>query len=212
MTSQTTPSKTRSPKLSDTQLIILSEASQRPDRMIIISTRLKGNAGNMAVNALLRRGLIESFDNDLAQMDAPNGKVDGVIGSQSFRISDAGFSAIGFEPEGSEAATKESAAIREARPKVKQQKASIRPTKAKAPRRNSSRVSAADKKSHGKQHYLITLLTRPKGASLDELMKASGWQAHSVRGFLSGTVKTKLGLNLERTSDPRRGSIYRIQD
>ena len=79
MISKTIPSKTKSPKLSDTQLIILSDASQRPDGIIIIPARLKGNAGNMAFNALLRRGLIEGFDYGLAQMDAPTNKFDGVI-------------------------------------------------------------------------------------------------------------------------------------
>ena len=41
---------------------------------------------------------------------------------------------------------------------------------------------------------ILELLKRPDGASLSDLMKAAGWQAHSVRGFLSGTVSKKLGL------------------
>lgn len=41
---------------------------------------------------------------------------------------------------------------------------------------------------------VLELISRTKGASLAELMKATGWQAHSVRGFISGTLGTKMGL------------------
>ena len=43
----------------------------------------------------------------------------------------------------------------------------------------------------------LTLLTASNGATIDELQSATGWQAHSVRGFLAGTVKKKLGLILD---------------
>jgi hypothetical protein len=53
-------------------------------------------------------------------------------------------------------------------------------------------------------------LLRPKsGAALPELQEATGWQAHSVRGFLSGTVKKKLGLNL--TSEVGKQSMRRYR-
>jgi hypothetical protein len=61
----------------------------------------------------------------------------------------------------------------------------------------------------GKLGLLVQLLRRDVGASLDELMAATGWQAHSVRGALSGTLKKKLGLAI--TSEKRkRGRFYRI--
>ena len=56
---------------------------------------------------------------------------------------------------------------------------------------------------------IIDLLQRPGGATLKELMRAVGWQPHSVRGFLSGTVSKKMGLRVK--SFKRDGQrVYRI--
>ncbi len=56
---------------------------------------------------------------------------------------------------------------------------------------------------------VIALLRRPKGANIKDLMEATGWQAHSVRGAISGAIKKKLGLNVmsEKTGTVR---LYRI--
>ncbi len=47
-----------------------------------------------------------------------------------------------------------------------------------------------------KQERMLTLLSRPEGAGIEEMMLATNWQQHSVRGFLAGTVKKKLGFSL----------------
>ena len=62
-----------------------------------------------------------------------------------------------------------------------------------------------------KQEGLLTLLSQPEGASIEEMMQATKWQQHSVRGFLAGTVKKKLGFAL--TSSKLRGDVrrYRIE-
>jgi hypothetical protein len=64
--------------------------------------------------------------------------------------------------------------------------ASIKPTKA---------LSDRDRPV-SKQDTILVLLRRPEGAGLDLLVKETGWQKHSVRGFLAGTVRKKLKLPL----------------
>ncbi len=58
----------------------------------------------------------------------------------------------------------------------------------------NKRPPAKQKEASGKLGKLVSLLKRPNGASLADLMKATGWQAHSVRGAISGTLKKKLKL------------------
>lgn len=62
-----------------------------------------------------------------------------------------------------------------------------------------------------KQQILISLLKRPKGAAIEELMEATGWQRHSVHGTMSGVLKKRLGLPLI-TEYGECGRMYRIAD
>lgn len=62
-----------------------------------------------------------------------------------------------------------------------------------------------------KQDRIITLLKRPKGATLAELGKMSNWQEHSIRGFMSGTLKKRLKLIVSSNKDDKGVRHYRIE-
>ena len=93
---------------------------------------------------------------------------------------------------------------------AKSQLAAVR----QAPLDKSARASkpkAASAPKTGKIDKIIAMMRRPKGASINDLTKATAWQAHSVRGAISGTLRKKHGLNVvsEKSGDIR---LYRIAD
>ncbi len=72
------------------------------------------------------------------------------------------------------------------------------------------RVSAKKPTGKGKGETIVELLRRKGGATLADLTKATGWQAHSVRGFMSAQIGKNLGLKLESTKHEDGQRIYRI--
>ena len=61
-----------------------------------------------------------------------------------------------------------------------------------------------------KKAKVIQMLQRPDGATLEGLMKATGWQAHSVRGFLSAALSKKMGLEVASAKRDDGQRVYRI--
>jgi Protein of unknown function (DUF3489) len=70
-------------------------------------------------------------------------------------------------------------------------------TKAKAGRKASPKPKAATARDGSKKATVIAMLSRKDGATLEAIMKATDWQAHSVRGFISGALIKKSGLKVE---------------
>ena len=77
--------------------------------------------------------------------------------------------------------------------------ASIQPTKA-APRT----------RDNTKQAQIIAMLQRPEGATISQIVEATGWQPHTVRGTFAGAFKKKLGLTLSSSKDEHGQRVYRV--
>ena len=88
-----------------------------------------------------------------------------------------------------------------------------KPDAAKKVRKTKAKTSegSAAKNGSTKAEKVLTLLKRPKGATLEDLTKATDWQTHSVRGFLSGTLKKRMGLTVLSEKDDKGTRRYRIE-
>ena len=75
---------------------------------------------------------------------------------------------------------------------------------------NKSTVKATVTRDGSKKAEVLALLQRKNGATLAEIMKATGWQAHSVRGFISGALGKKMGMTVESTKRQDGERVYSI--
>ena len=108
--------------------------------------------------------------------------------------------------------TPESNALAPSRPKANRILRRASPSKRNLHEKNnpaaraklSGKPSKTKESSRSKSEVIVALLRRRNGASLLELQEETGWLAHSVRGFLSATVKKKLGLRSVRTEKGER--------
>jgi hypothetical protein len=66
------------------------------------------------------------------------------------------------------------------------------------------------RRADSKQAQLIEMLKTPKGATIPEIVAAFGWQPHTVRGVIAGSLKRKLGLEVTSEKVEDRGRVYRI--
>jgi hypothetical protein len=84
------------------------------------------------------------------------------------------------------------------------------PKKARSRKAATPDRQAAPAREGSKKAQVLELLRRPEGATLAALQEATGWQAHSVRGFLSGSLGKKMGLKVTRLKRDDGASVYAL--
>ena len=174
-------------KLTETQTIILSAGAQRPENIALpLPKGLAGAAAKMAVTKMIEHGWLQEVDANLRRGE-PLWRESGDGHGTTLVVTDAGLLAIGIEP----VVVKTVVAIR--------QHAAGTP----APKVPVIREGT-------KQATLIAMLRAPDGVTIEEIMAATGWLAHTARGALSGALKKKLGLEVTSERDDARGRVYRL--
>jgi hypothetical protein len=91
--------------------------------------------------------------------------------------------------------------------KVKPAAATKIPRKVSADR---AKAVQSTPRANSKQAEVIAMLRQPQGSTISAIMKATGWQPHSIRGFFAGVVRKKFGLTLESERPDDGDRIYRI--
>ncbi len=180
-------------KLTDTQRVILSAASQRTDRLALpLPKSLKGGAAHKVVNALVEKGFLKEVQanrklNDPVWRESDDGH------GLTLIITDAGLETMGLEvPAGKPARGKD--------------------TRSTATAAEETPPASKERKTREgtKQALVIEMLRRPAGASIPEIVEATGWASHTTRGFFAGALKKKLGLTINSEKDEVRGRVYRV--
>lgn len=190
-------------KLSDTQLVILSAAAQREDRNALpLPGSLRGGAAAKVASALISRGLIaETVTESQTKADPALNRFwrnDEDGRATLLRITEAGLAAIGIETE--DTGSKPTGAIQT-------------PADDAAPDAAASTIPAPKTRTARegtKQALLIEMLRAENGATIAEIVEATGWQPHTVRGAMAGGLKKRLGLAITSDKVEGRGRVYKL--
>jgi hypothetical protein len=172
-------------QLTKTQILILTAGAQRPGCIAVpLPKGLHGAAAKMAVNKMIERGFLEEVTANMRKGE-PLWRETGDGQGTTLRVTNIGLTAIGIVPE------------------PMQQENSPPP--------NDANLARPVSRAGTKQAQLVALLEAPEGATMEILIAATGWQAHTLRGAMSGALGKKLGLTVTSTKEEGRARIYRIR-
>ncbi len=185
------------PQLTDTQLVLLSSAAQHDEQLVVLPEKLKGGAAKASVSKLLSLRFVQEMPVTAGEPHWRRDESDGPIG---LRITRAGLLAIGIEPDDKaggehEAETEETAPSQVPSGEPTRSGECFGPARAWVPREGS------------KQALVLSLLNRPEGATIDDLLSATGWLAHTTRAALTGIRKK--GHELIRSKNGAGQTVYK---
>ncbi len=182
------------PKLTDTQLMLLSKATQQ-DGIVLIPANLKGAAAEKVVKPLLERGLVQEVP---STPDTPAWRRDEAEGqSYALVITREGRAAINAEDEGEQPEPPKLVPTRPRRTaKPAARKSTKRDAKGTGPRPGS------------KLAKVIAMLSAKTGATVDSLVRATDWLPHTTRAALTGLRKR--GYRIEKETRASGQTAYRI--
>lgn len=183
--------------LTETQRLILTRAAARPGNLALpLPKGLAGAAAKMAVGRMLAHGWLEEVEANLRRGE-PLWRETGDGHGTTLIATEAGLAAVGIEPDAA-------SAILRAR-KVEAEPEPVQPSQIG----DSTRQIAI--RAGTKQAQIIAMLQHPDGATIAEIVEATGWRAHSARGMISGALKKKLGLPITTEKVEGRGTVYQLQ-
>ena len=171
-------------KLSDTQRRVLEHADPHEGRITWFPDNVKGGARKKVIDGLLSRELITYNGTD-------------------YYVALGGYDALGRArptPATTHPDPAVEAAVSAAEANWAQEKRGVA-TRVESKRRT---------RDNTKQATVIQMLQRPEGATIQQIMDATGWQAHTVRGTFAGAFKKKLGLTLASEKAEGDERVYRI--